>query len=356
MKRQGQHTTPTHGAENPSGSKLDRRAFLQLGVAGTVGSLPLWNATPAHAADAPAPPTVSQPPLPIVDARFPCRIADGIWIIPDKRTPLVPNIGIVEGSKAVLVIDGGFNPESGRNVLDAARAIAGRRDLILTVTHAHPEHTFGAQVFQGQARIYYNKLQRDYLAHNGEKLLAGFRTMLPPDHGSLLDGIKVTLADDVYEGDHASIDLGGRQVEFWTLGTAHSPGDQVITIPDQKVTFAGDLIEERMFPIVPFFPPLIAAADINVRTWQTALTKIAAQAPRIVVPGHGNLGGTEIADQVRAYLEDTRKLVAASGGGKAVGAETVHQLEAQVRAQHPTWERTDFIAPAIRYFVEQPGA
>ena len=211
-------------------------------------------------------------------------------------------------------------------------------------------------MFQGQARIYYNKLQRDYLARDGEKLLAGFRSMLPPDHGSLLDGVKVTLADDVYEGDHASLDLGGRRVELWTLGTAHSPGDQVITIPDQKVTFTGDLIEERMFPILPFFPPLIAAADIDVRTWQTALTKIAAQAPRIVVPGHGNLGGTEIAEQVRAYLENTRKLVVASGPGKAVGAEGARELAAQMRAQHPTWERTEFIAPAIRYFLEQPGA
>ena len=45
-----------------------------------------------------------------------------------------------------------------------------------------------------------------------------------------------------------------------------------------------------------------------------------------------------------------------SGGGKAVGAETVLQLERQVREQHPTWERSEFIAPAIRYFVEQLGA
>ena len=122
----------------------------------------------------------------------------------------------------MLVIDGGFNPESGRNVLDAARAIAGRRDLILTVTHAHPEHTFGAQVFQGQARIYYNNSSATTW-HATAKLLAGFRTMLPPERASLLDRVKVTLADDVYEGGHASLDLGDRQVEFWTLGTAHSP-------------------------------------------------------------------------------------------------------------------------------------
>lgn len=354
MKRQSQpNTSPSHA--DLSGSKWNRRTFLRRSAAGALGGSALWNGTVARAADASAP-TVSQPPVPVVDARFPCRIADGIWLIPDKRIFLVPNAGIVEGSRAVLVIDCGLSPESGRNVLKAVRTIAGGRDLILTVTHAHPEHTFGAQAFKGTAKIYYNKLQRDYLAREGEKLLAGFRRLLPADRVSLLDGIQVTLADDVYDDEQASIDLGGRTVEFWTLGTAHSPGDQVITIPDQKVTFAGDLIEERMFPIVPFFPPLIQAADINLRTWQAALAKIVDQAPRLIVPGHGNLGGTEIAEQVGDYLENTRELVASVSETKTDAAERLRQLESRIRDQHPTWERTEFIAPALRYLAEQAGA
>jgi glyoxylase-like metal-dependent hydrolase (beta-lactamase superfamily II) len=326
----------------------NRRRFLQLGALSAVGSFSILQANVSRAANPTALP-VSQPPLPRVDARFPCRIADGIWIIPDKRIPLVPNIGIVEGSKSVLIIDCGLTPESGRDVLTAAHNIAGHRELILTVTHAHPEHTFGAQAFKGRARIYYNKLQRDYLARDGEKLLTGFRTLLPPDQVELLDGVRVTLADAVYDGDHASIDLGGRQVDLWTLGTAHSPGDQVIVIPDQRVVFAGDLIEERIFPIVPFFPPLIQAVDINCASWQTALTKIFDGAPLIIVPGHGNLGGAEIAKQIGAYLEATRKLVASSGAG----AERLSELESRIRSDYPTWERPEFIAPALRYFMER---
>ena len=333
----------------------NRRRFLQLGALSAVGSFSLLKASVSRAANPTALP-VSQPPLPRVDARFPCRIADGIWIIPDKRIPLVPNIGIVEGSKSVLVIDCGLTPESGRDVLTAAHNIAGERELILTVTHAHPEHTFGAQAFKGRARIYYNKLQRDYLARDGEKLLTGFRSLLPPERVQLLDGIKVTLADAVYDGGHASIELGGRQADLWTLGTAHSPGDQVIVIPDQRVVFAGDLIEERIFPIVPFFPPLIQAADINCAIWQAALTKISDGARLIIVPGHGNLGGTEIAKQVSAYLEATRKLVVSSGAGKAVGIERLGELESRIRDEYPTWERAEFIAPALRYFIERADA
>lgn len=332
---------------NASLASWPRRDFLQLGGASLLGGLPLWSkAAPLAAYSLPA----ATPPLPLVDARFPCRIADGIWLIPDQRVPLVPNIGIVEGNKKVLVIDCGLTAESGRRVLEAARAIAGRRELVLTVTHAHPEHTFGAQAFKGRAAIYYNKLQRDYLARDGAKLLAGFRPLLPAGGAALLDDITITLADEVYDGPRAVLDLGGRKVEFRTWGIAHSPGDQVITIPDQNVTFVGDLIEERMFPIVPLFPPLIEAPNINLRTWETALTDLVAQKPRLLVPGHGNLGGAEIANQVRDYFTYLRRVVAAVKPGQTAAA--FGQLEAVVRGQRPTWERSEFIAPALRYLAQ----
>jgi len=312
------------------------------------------SAAPPVTADAPL--NASTRPLPVVDARFPSRIADGIWVIPDKRIPLVPNIGIVEGSRAVLVIDCGFNEESGRNTLNAARAIAGERTLILTVTHAHPEHTFGAQAFEGHARIYYNKLQRDYLAHRGENLLAGFRAFMPPEQHYLLEGIRITLADDVYEGATASLDLGGRQVNFHTWGTVHSPGDQVISVPDQRVIFAGDLIEERIFPIIPFYPPLGNAEDFDLRTWETALTDIIEQGPHIIVPGHGNLGGVEIAQQVRQYLADIRQLLTPANVANKAVAEVIREFDPLIQNRYPTWERGESIAPAISYFVEQANA
>jgi glyoxylase-like metal-dependent hydrolase (beta-lactamase superfamily II) len=291
-----------------------------------------------------SPEVVAQPPLPIVDARFPSRIADGVWLITDKRIPLVPNIGIVEGDHTVLIIDCGLTSESGQNVLNAARAIAGKRELVLTVTHAHPEHTFGAQAFKGQAKIYYNRLQRDYLARNGSNLLAGFRYVLPTGGSSLLDDIAITLADEVYDGDHAVLDLGGRMVEFQTWGIAHSPGDQIISIPDQKITFVGDLIEERMFPIVPLYPPMIQAADFDLGIWEKALSDILDLEPRILVPGHGNLGGTELAIEMREYFAYLRTLTAST-------SKTVQQLETIVRGYRPTWERSEFIAPALRYLT-----
>ena len=342
-------TEPARSTAEGLEAQLGRRDFLRLGAAGVVLGLPLLGAAESRAAES----AVSQRPLPVVDGRFPSRIADGIWVIPDKRIPLVANIGIVEGDKTILVIDSGFTSQCGRNVLQAARKIAGGRDILLTITHAHPEHTFGAQAFKGHAKIFATRLQRDYLARDGQKLLKGFRPFLAPDQKALLDDIKITLADDVYTGGQTSIDLGNRRVEFRTWGIAHSPGDQIITIPDQKVTFAGDLIEERMFPIVPLLPPMIEAKDMNLRMWETALADIAKQQPRIIVPGHGNLGGVEIAHQVQGYFREIRHLVASSRARIVAAATTIRQLEPLVKRRHSTWERSEFIAPALRYLTEQ---
>ncbi len=351
MNRTHRELEQAHTSDVPD-TASNRRDFLRQSVAGVLG-LPLLRADSTEAAQQKTPPPlVIAPAMPVVDARFPTEIAQGIWLLSDKRIPLVPNIGIVEGDHTVLVIDSGFTSGSGRGVLQAARTIARGRKIILTVTHAHPEHTFGAQAFRGHAKIFIPKLQRDYLARDGQKLIKGFRPFLPPERRGLLDDIRITLADEVYSGESASLDLGNRRVEFQMWGIAHSPGDQIISVLDQNVVFAGDLIEERMFPIVPLFPPLIEASDINLSRWETALTQIIEQHPRIIVPGHGNLGGVEIADQVRSYFGQIRQLVASSKTKGASGANA-NQLERRVQRLHPTWERTEFIAPALRFLIER---
>ncbi len=70
-----------------------------------------------------------------------------------------------------------------------------------------------------------------------------------------LDGTKLVMPHFVYEGPKAELDLGNRKVELHASGTAHTRGDQVVFLPQERILFAGDLIEERMFPIFPWFHP-----------------------------------------------------------------------------------------------------
>src|SRR5260221_1577938 len=63
------------------------------------------------------------PPPPTVDASAISEVARDVFVIRDRRVPLVPNIGIIGGRDAVLVVDTGMGRANGARVLDAARGI-----------------------------------------------------------------------------------------------------------------------------------------------------------------------------------------------------------------------------------------
>ena len=75
--------------------------------------------------------TEQGPPPPDVDETGIAEIADGVWAIPDRRVPLVPNIGIVEGDDAVLVVDTAMGPRNGERVLAVAKEKAAGRPLVV---------------------------------------------------------------------------------------------------------------------------------------------------------------------------------------------------------------------------------
>jgi glyoxylase-like metal-dependent hydrolase (beta-lactamase superfamily II) len=288
------------------------------------------------------------PPPPDVQPGAIREIAAGVFVIPDHRVPLVPNIGVILGKDSALVVDTGMGPKNGQKVLDAARRVAGGRRLILTLTHFHPEHGFGAQAFKGKAEIVYNRAQRDELQKKGEAYVGMFKGF-GPGVAAALAGTELVMPDRVYDGAAHSLDLGGRTVEFRTFGLAHTGGDQVVWLPAEKVVFVGDLAEERIFPIFPWFPP--SDADIDGANWARVLGELANWKPKIVVPGHGDIGGVEILSVVREYMLDlARRVVAERKVGKDADA-IVAGLRPKVRAEHPDWSSPEWIDFAIRYYA-----
>lgn len=288
------------------------------------------------------------PPPPTVDASAPNEIARDVFVLRDRRVPLVPNIGIIGGRDAVLVVDTGIGPANGARVLEAARRIAAGRKLILTLTHFHPEHGFGAQAFKGQARITYNRAQRDDLQTKGEAYLGMFRTF-GPGVAAALEGTELVMPDDVYDGDRALIDLGGRTVELRTFGKAHTKGDQVVWLPTERTLFTGDLAEERIFPIFPWFPP--NDADIDGPHWAGVLSELESWKPAVVVPGHGDVGDVRILSAVRDYMVDLAKRVAERRKTGDGADKIVAELASVVRAEHPDWSSPEWIDFAIRYYA-----
>jgi glyoxylase-like metal-dependent hydrolase (beta-lactamase superfamily II) len=292
-------------------------------------------------------PAESQPPRPTVDPTALVEISKDVWVIGDRRVPLVPNIGVILGSDSALVVDTGMGPANGAKVLEIARKLASGRKLILTLTHFHPEHGYGAQAFKDVARIIYNTAQRDELAEKGQAYLGMFRTF-GPGVATALEGADIVMPDEVYAGRSTIVDLGGRKVELRNWGLAHTKGDQIVWLPQERILFTGDLAEERIFPIFPWFPP--DDADLDAARWAEILAELETLSPTRVVPGHGSIGGVEILIAVRRYLIDLGALVDARRKAGHGVDQIVQELGPSIRAGRPDWEAPEWIDFAIRYY------
>src|SRR3954469_7390943 len=196
--------------------------------------------------------TETEPPAPVLSGT-PTEIADGVHVLPDGRVPLVPNVGIVLGDRAALVVDTAMGPRNGAAAREHADRLAGGRPLLVTVSHFHPEHGYGAQAFVPGATIVYNREQLDELREKGAGYIELFRTF-GEGVAAQLEGVELVDPHVVYDGA-AELELGGRVAQLRTWGVAHTRGDQIVFLPGERVLFTGDLVENRFFPIFPYFPP-----------------------------------------------------------------------------------------------------
>lgn len=288
-------------------------------------------------------------PPPIVHGH-PMEIAEGVFVIPDGRVPLVPNIGVIVGDRAALVVDAGLGPHSGAVVHQIARELAGDRPLYLTLTHFHPEHGFGAQAFH-DATILYNRTQHEEFRQKADGYLQQFRG-LSDAVAAQLEGVEFVEPHVVYDGG-ADLDLGGRVVQLRTWGPAHSRGDQTVFLPGERVLFTGDLVENRFYPIFPYFPPY--DVDVDGANWIKVVEALQNLKPRIVVPGHGEHSGAGLLATTHEYLTLLRSEVnrlAAEGHGEG---EIIAALGAQLQARYPDWDISEpwRIATGVQTFLAQ---
>jgi glyoxylase-like metal-dependent hydrolase (beta-lactamase superfamily II) len=291
-----------------------------------------------------------QPPAPIV-ANDPIEVADAVYVIPDGRVPLVPNIGIVNGSRTTLVVDTGMGPRNGAIVRRHADALAGDRQLVLTLTHFHPEHGYGAQAFdpmtgRGGATIVYNRGQLAELRQKGAPYLEMFRTF-GDAVAEQLEGVSLVEPHVVYDGT-GGVELGGRTAQLLTWGLAHTQADQVVFLPEQRILFTGDLVESRCFAIFPWFPP--EDTDVDGDRWIAVLEELERLEPALVVPGHGELGDAGVIATAREYIRELRTETRRLAGEGASEEAVAEALDRHFRAAHPDWDQPEWIAFGARCF------
>src|SRR5262245_4331833 len=79
------------------------------------------------------------PPTPLIRENATVKVSEHVYVIPDGNVGGVPNVGIIVGSKATLVVDTGLGPRNGETVLREVGKVSRNADLYVMATHFHSE-------------------------------------------------------------------------------------------------------------------------------------------------------------------------------------------------------------------------
>jgi glyoxylase-like metal-dependent hydrolase (beta-lactamase superfamily II) len=93
------------------------------------------------------------PATPLVRENATVKVSEHVYAIPDGNVGGVPNVGIIVGGKATLVVDTGLGPRNGQAVLREVGKVSSNPDLFIVATHFHSEHTLGESAFPASAKV-----------------------------------------------------------------------------------------------------------------------------------------------------------------------------------------------------------
>jgi glyoxylase-like metal-dependent hydrolase (beta-lactamase superfamily II) len=262
------------------------------------------------------------------------KLTNYVWAIPDGGASLVPNVGIVVGKKAVLVIDTGMGARNAETVLREVAKVGAGKPIYLVTTHVHPEHDMGAHAFPKDSKLIRSKDQiEDIAAGAGTNLVPVFaqRSDLNKE---LLAGAKHRDADIVFDKDY-TLNLGGIKAKIYAMGTNHTHGDTVILV--DGVLFSGDV---AMRP-----QPSFANPTAKISHWLASLDRLDALKPTQIVPSHGSFGDTSIIAGYRGYLTHIRDRSAELKKAGKSQDEAIQIITDEMSRQYPDKNR---LAGAIR--------
>jgi glyoxylase-like metal-dependent hydrolase (beta-lactamase superfamily II) len=213
-------------------------------------------------------------------------------VILDDNVGFVPNVGIVVGERATLIVDTGMGPDNGAIVLAEARKLSDNTEFYLTATHFHPEHDLGATAFPADAKVIRWRAQQAEVDELGAQTIERFSSFSPAV-ATLLSTASYRAPDTVFDDD-MTLDLGGVRVRLSGAGPNHTRGDTVMYVEEDRVLLTGDVVM-GVFPAAN-------AQSASIDRWLANIAAFERFAPEVVVPAHGRLVDAGTLTLYREYL------------------------------------------------------
>ena len=252
------------------------------------------------------------------------KISDHVWAVMG-----FPNVAIVVGTKATLVVDTGLGPRNGATVSRVAAKLAPNQKLYLTTTHFHPEHAAGDAGFPPNTILIRDAVQQQEMVQHGTEMVQMFSGR-SPQYKELLADVNLRSPDIVFDTE-AKLDLGGGVTArlLW-FGGAHTKGDEVTLVEPDGTLVSGDVVQNKVVPN-------IFGDGGTPASWIAVLDKIAGLNVKHVLPDHSAPGDGSLVLQERAFIDElqTRALALKRQGVSVEDAGK--QLSAEFKTKYPDW-------------------
>lgn len=246
------------------------------------------------------------------------------------------NAGFVSDGGETLLVDTAATERRALLLRDALLSTGAPLPATLVNTHHHGDHTYGNSVFAGHADILAHTAARAELVTAGHQL---HQIWPDTDFGH----VPVTPPTATYE-DTLTLHVGGTEVQLIHPGPAHTTGDTVVWLPQQRTVFAGDLIFNGGTPFV-----MSGSVSGSLR----ALDLLRGLDAQTVVPGHGRVCGPEAYDMTERYLRYVAELAAEGHSAGATPLETARSADLSDFAELREPER--LVANLHRAYAELDG-
>jgi len=231
------------------------------------------------------------------------------------------NLGFVVSDAGVLVINTGPSARVARALHAAIRKITAQPVKWVVNVNSQNHYWHGNGYFKslGATILASNEADR-VMREMGAQQLAANKDLLKEK----ADGTMLTYPTEL-TADQRELKLGKTSVQLLHFGPAHTPGDLIVWLPQQRILFSGDIVyTERLLAVIPIG---------NTANWLQAFDKLVALNPKTIVPGHGRPTTIEVARRdTRDYLSFLRaeaKRILDAGGSLQDAVEKVDQSRFQ---------------------------
>jgi len=255
-----------------------------------------------------------------------------------------PNIAIVVGTRATLMVDTGMGPRNGAVVAREAAKLAKNTNLYLTTTHFHPEHSAGEAAFPASTILIRPRAQQEEMERRGAEYVELFSSRSAANK-ELLKDVRFRKPDIVFDKE-AKLDLGGVTARLFWWGAAHTKGDELIFVPEDSVLIPGDIVQNKLVPNMP-------NEDASVQGWLSILERLETLKPRYVVPDHGELGDGSLIGKEHAFLADVQKRALELKRQGTSVEEAGKMLQTELKTKYPDWENLNPVPNVVRRVYEE---